>query len=274
MLKKIALISMCSLLLGVPVFADNYYDDIPKDYEYSTTNNSITIEKFENQLNSKEKMIIEEFKLYLENKNFKLGSINDTNIDDFVDYVVSKGLIENTPEAKAEVKGLTKEFIRVTLKAVVTGGKICGLKLSASFLDHSLQDNPKDLSCKSGSWQSDLVELSYEYAELISDTKNELENCTEFFYGKRGSITFSSTKDLTLALHNVEYSLFAQKVDGRWKVSVVFKDVYDFDSKSWKKVNGIGDAAINALNKVGDIAEEYGAINNYNINIYIKRFID
>ena len=140
MLKKIALISMCLLLLGVPVFADNYYDDIPKDYEYSTsfvneyytTNNSITIEKFENQLNSKEKMIIEEFKLYLENKNFKLGSINDTNIDNFVDYAVSKGLIENTPEAKAEVKGLTKEFIRVTLKAVVTGGKICGLKLEAA----------------------------------------------------------------------------------------------------------------------------------------------
>ena len=215
-------------------------------------------------------MIIEEFEVYLQD-SYSSKYVVQNNVNEFVEYAVSKGLIQNTLEARVELEGITKAYVRLQFKIVVTGGKLAGFDLAAECLDHSLQDEPSNVTYDAGSWQSDKVKDADAYKALISDVEKELKDYTENHYTKRGDITLSSPEDVFLALNKVSYSLSAAKENGKWKVWVGIRDTYNFESQSWEQYgDNIGSDAVTVLNNYADYAESIGAINEYNITIYTE----
>lgn len=152
--------------------------------------------------------LIEAYNDYLQQN--AIDSINDINtIIEFVDFAVDKGMIEDTVEVQ---NAITKALVRLSFKAVVTGGRVLGYGFAAELLGHSLQDNPARMSYSRGSTQSNQIENSNEFKQLISNIKSQLDKTTRDIWTQTGSTTLNSTTDLFLALNKVSYTAGAEKL--------------------------------------------------------------
>jgi hypothetical protein len=186
-------------------------------------------------------------------------------IQEFVDYAASSGIIENTPTAKSSV---TKELVRASMKLVVTGGYALNYDLAAECLDHSLQDNPSDIIYYDGSWQSSKVKNGTAYKNLLSNVYKKLsENNSAIYYYTEGSMILNSTKDLFLALNKVGYEVSARNYSGTWDVWIKVTDTYNFEYANWMSSSGLTGAAATALNNYGVIAQSIGAVVPYDITV-------
>lgn len=90
-------------------------------------------------------------------------------LEEFADYAVDNKIIEDTPEARAAI---TKAVVRAEFKVVVTAGNVLGYTMSATLLEHSLQDNPGILSYGASTDFANNIGASNECLSIINSFVN------------------------------------------------------------------------------------------------------
>lgn len=277
-LKKVFALFISVVMIGsanVMAFAaetdTSYHDKMVveqlKQEMHAAEQNSAAIDEMDKQLDVlTPKLVVEAYNEFSQNRIASHFFASDNNtITAFVDYAAEQGMIEDTAESKNAV---TKALVRLSFKAVVTGGNALGYKFAAELLDHSLQDSPSDKSYNRGSTRSNQVQNSSEFKSIVKNIKSQLAKTSKTVWSDTGSTTLNSTTDLFLALNKVSYIAGAEKVNGKWTIYIRFHDTYDFEYKDWMGAPGVSGAMATALNNYGAYANSIGAIVSYDIAIY------
>ena len=187
-------------------------------------------------------------------------------LNEFAQYAVDNKIIEDTPIQRGAI---TKAVVRAEFKVVVAGGNAAGYTTAAALLDHSLQDAPSNLSFSSGSTYSTQILNSSECKKIISDFKSAVKGKNLSGRTASGSTTLNSTTDLHLAYNKVSYTASGRNTNGKWTLTIKFKDTYDFESQAWK--NAMTDnLAVTALNNYAAYAQSIGAIVPYNVEVTVQ----
>ena len=159
---------------------------------------------------------------------------------------------------------------RIAFQAVVFAGKRVGLDTAAEFLDHSLDDEPRNL----------VYGPTTEYAAQILNS-SELSTITQKFiaavsgknltyYRMTGTTTLDSTLDLMLAYNNVSYAVTGNITTFRkWSLTITITDTYDFKYTDWLTAITEVDATA-VLNNLGAKAQSVGAIVPYDIQLTVN----
>lgn len=198
-------------------------------------------------------------------------------IDGFVQYAVDNGYIADTPEQRLDL-GVTAVRLMLSL-AASTGAALW--PTAATFLTHSLQDNPAKITGVPSSGYSKQIKESSEFQEILDDIKVLAKGFDDnvSIYRTSGSTTLDSTPDLLLAYRAIRYNILMERDYSDhdvWRVEVVFKDTYDFDSDGWISIweeyetAGLIGAAAETLNAVAEAATDIGAIVEYDIEVTVK----
>lgn len=179
-------------------------------------------------------------------------------LEGFTQYAVEEGIIEDTVEQRAAI---TKAVVRAEFKLVVAGGNVLGYTAAATLLNHSLQDNPSNLSYGSTTDMAKQIAGSTECRTIVNQFKSDVTGTNYVRKTNSGTTTLNSTTDLHLAYNNVNYSATGVKSNGKWTLTITFTDTYDFDAQSWK--NAMTDnALVTILNNYAAYAQSIGA-NHY-----------
>lgn len=187
-------------------------------------------------------------------------------LDEFAQYAVDNGVIEDTPVQRAAI---TKALVRREFKTLANYAYVAGYRTAANFLNHSLQDNPSDLTFGSDTTYSAQVLGSSECEKIISDFKEEVKGKNHPGWTMVGSTTLNSTNDLHLAYNRVNYVASGQNKNGNWTLIITFRDTYDFESQAWKNIM-TDNAAVVILNNYAAYAQSIGAIVPYDIRVIVK----
>ncbi len=260
--KLLSCIMACIMMLvcAVPAFATEVVDELPVVSTANDYNEAIKMtdeqafEYFEEFLASQPSIASVE------------GNITQETLSAFAQYAVDEGIIADTAEQRGAI---TKAIVRASFAVVVTGGDLLGFDTAADLLDHSLQDSPSDLSYGSTSSYATQILNSSECKKIISDFKAYVTGKNLSARTTSGSTTLNSTTDLHLAYNKVSYIASGTKSNGKWTLTIKFKDTYDFEKQAWE--NAMTDnAAVTALNNYAAYAEDIGAIVPYDITVTVK----
>ncbi len=146
---------------------------------------------------------------------------------------------------------------------------MAGYTTSATLLEHSLQDNPSDLSYSSNTSYANQIKYSSECNSIVNAVRNYVRGKSITYYSVSSHISLTSSTDLHLAYHNVDYTVTAQKSGHTWNLTIVFLDTYDFEYQSW--ANSMTDnQAVTIINNYAAYAQSQGAIVPYNISVTVS----
>lgn len=220
------------------------------------------------RLGMSEQEVLALYEEYLSNTPVNLQANNGPAvIEGFAQYAVDKGVIEDTPQQRANIG---KAAVRSSFKLVVNGGNLVGYKAAAALLDHSLQDNPSNLSYSGSTDVGKIVAASSEYKQIVNEFRDYVSGAHLGSRTDSGSTTLNSTTDLHLAFNKVDYVARGNKnlTTGVWTLEVTFKDTYDFDHMAWSGVLS-DQALVTIINNYADYAQEIGAIVPYDVKVVL-----
>lgn len=235
----------------------------------SFAENSVITQEFDISDNTETTLsdseILDLYEQFIEGKPSLFSSNTSDNISEFTDYCVALGVIDDTPTERSVV---SKVLIRSYFKAAVTAGNVAGYTTAAYLLNHSLQDNPANLTFATSSTYAYQVERSTACQSIINSLKSKAASGTVSYSMISGSTTLNSTTDLMLSYNKVNYKAELTKMtsNGLWRVDIVFTDTYDFAAQDWK--NSMTDnAVVTLINNQAAAAQSSGAIQPYNITV-------
>lgn len=193
-------------------------------------------------------------------------TVTQETLDEFAQYAVDNGIIEDTPEQRGAI---TKAIVRAEFAIVVAGGKLAGFSTAAALLDHSLQDSPSNLEYGSTSDYAAQIADSSECQQIVNDFKAYVSGKHLSARSTSGSTTLDSTTDLHLAYNKVSYIASGRKTNGVWNLTITFNDTYDFETQAWE--NAMTDnAVVTILNNYAAYAQSIGAIVPYNVKVTVS----
>lgn len=270
MKQKILILLLCSFIssatMSVGVQAADACEILDVSVEEQNSTEAFSQNDWEVRLSDEE--ILERYNLFLQRKSSMLSEEKtdaQSLLEEFADYAVDNKIIEDTPEARAAI---TKAVVRAEFKVVVTAGNVLGYTMSATLLEHSLQDNPGILSYGASTDFANNIGASNECLSIINSFKQAVNGTNKTSYSMNGTITLNSTTDLHLAFINVNYSAMGTKLNGVWSVYITFTDTYDFDYVAWKNEMTDNDA-VTVLNNYAAYAQSIGAIVPYTIHVTV-----
>lgn len=284
-IKKVVLTAASFLLassLTFPVFAANM--DVPEgmplpsNFEVEDNDGYVEItndgldtvsidDTYESSIGMTDEEALELYNSYLASLPApanESGSIDA--LKGFADYAVKQGIIEDTAVQRA---GITKAVVRASFKTVVSAGKVLGYKAAATLLNHSLQDNPTNLSYGSSTTFSSQILKSSECKTIVNDFKTYVKGKKLSARTTSGSTTLNSTTDLHLAYNKVDYVASGTKKNGVWTLSIVFSDTYNFEAQAWKNAM-TNNPAVTILNNYAAYAQSLKAIVPYKVKVTVK----
>lgn len=195
------------------------------------------------------------------------AELSKESVEGFVEFAIEESIISDTPTERAAV---TKAVVRASFAAVVAGGRTLGYTTAATYLDHSLQDEPADLSYKSTSSYANQILSATECFYIIMDFNSEVAGKGLTYHRMTGDTTLNSTTDLHLSYNKVSYTATGVKTsNGKWNLTIVFNDTYDFKEEAWKNEMTSADA-VTALNNYAAYAQSIGAIVPYGIKVTVS----
>ena len=255
-IMELVMMMMCA----VPAFAVEMSDEV---YASSTSND------FNETIHMTDEQALEYFKAFLASQPSVATDenyITQESLNAFAQYAVDEGIIADTAEQRGAI---TKAIVRAEFAVVVAGGDLAGFDTAADLLDHSLQDSPSDLSYGSTSSYATQILNSSECKKIISDFKAYVKGKNLSARTTSGSITLNSTTDLHLAYNKVSYVASGTKSNGKWTLTIKFKDTYNFEKQAWE--NAMTDnVVVTALNNYAAYAQDIGAIVPYDITVTVK----
>ena len=187
-------------------------------------------------------------------------------MEEFVDQLVDDGYIEDTPIQRGYVP---LALVRANFLTVVSLGRALGYTTAATLLEHSLQDNPYDLSYSSNTTYARQIQYSSECNSIVNSVRNYVRGKNISYYSCSSHISLSSTTDLLLAYHDVDYVVTARKTGNRWNLSIVFSDTYDFEAQSWENFM-TDNQAITIINNYAAFAQSQGVIVPYDVSVTVS----
>ncbi|MEY8367320.1 hypothetical protein AALA24_01000 [Anaerovoracaceae bacterium 42-11] len=190
-------------------------------------------------------------------------------IENFIDYAIEEGIIEDTPVQRAAV---TKALVRADLRTLAKIGGDLGYTTASACLLHSLQDNPTNISITSSDPIAAQVKKSTEIKKIISDYKAYVRSKNISLYSTSGSVTLNSTRDLHLAFNKVSYQASGTRNSkGVWTLTITVNDTYDFEHISWKNaLSGYSSAGVTLINNYAAYGQSIKAVVPYKIKITMK----
>lgn len=217
-----------------------------------------------------EEQVLAYYQEFLESQHYMTTFSNTNvqeNLDSFEQYAIDEGIIADTPEQRGAI---TKAIVRAEFATVVAGGNYAGYTTAAALLDHSLQDAPSNLSYGSSSSYATQIRKSTECKKIISDFAAAVRGSSASSKTISASVTLASTTDLHLAYNRVSYVASGVKTtDGKWKLTIKFKDTYNFEKQEWE--NEMTDnAVVTVLNNYAAYAQSIGAIVPYDITVTVS----
>ena len=233
-IKKITLASLSLLLinsLSIPAFAAAM--DVPEETPISSnfefedndvyveiTNDDAGFSLYDNSYEDTIGMTDEEaLQLYnnylalLPKTLSKTDKISAEYLDSFVEYAVEQEIIEDNAVQRA---GITKAIVRGQFKTVAATGKTLGFKTAGTLLNHSLQDNPSNLSYGANTTFASQILDSSECRSIVNSFKSYVKGKNLNSRTTSGSTTLNSTTDLHLAYNKVSYVASGTKSNGVW----------------------------------------------------------
>ena len=261
--KILSCIMVCVLMLtcAMPAFAAEYSSDIYVEVNETGNYNEL--------IGMTDEQALECFEEYLASHPGVAsadGHITRENLDTFAQYAVDEGIIDDTVEQRGAI---TKAIVRAEFAVVVAGGKLVGFNTAAALLDHSLQDSPSNLSYDSTTSYATQILNSSECKKIISDFKEYVTGKSLSARTTSGSTTLNSTTDLHLAYNKVSYIASGTKSNGKWTLTIKFKDTYDFEAQAWE--NAMTDSAVvTVLNNYAAYAQDLGAIVPFGITVTVE----
>lgn len=281
-MRKIRKITLSILMiLTINLFAINVFADETVSEEATTENlvegnfleisddEQIVENFYEESIHMTDEEALEVYNLYCKTlpKTAKLSQKNIINdLEAFADYAVEQGIIENNAIQRSAI---TKAVVRAEFKTVVVAGKTAGYKTAALFLEHSLQDKPRDLSYGNTTSLASQILKSSECKKIISDFKNSVKGTNLSARRTSGSTTLNSTTDLHLAYNKVKYIISGKKNNDTWTLDITFSDTYDFEKQSWKNAM-TSNPAVTVLNNYAAYAQSLKAIVPFKIRVVVK----
>lgn len=110
---------------------------------------------------------------------------------------------------------------------IEVGGKYVEFDISADFLQHSLEENPENLTIIDGKVIEEIKNDS-QFKEKIKEIVKEHINESEFIAeGENVNLHFKN-KDLYFAIHSANTKITGKKVNNKWNVKVLLEDTYDY----------------------------------------------
>lgn len=286
-LKKVALTAVSLLLinsLSVPVFAAemDISEGIEKIPNFESEDTDVYVEisnddelfllydnSYEDTIGMTDEQALQIYNNYLAMlpKTLSKSDMNSSEcLDEFVEYAIEQGIIENNEIQKA---GITKAVVRGQFKTVATAGKSLGYKTAGTLLDHSLQDKPSNLSYGANTTFASQISKSSEYKAIVNSFKSYVKGKKLSARTTSGSTTLNSTTDLHLAYNRVSYVASGKKSNGVWTLTITFSDTYDFDKQAWKNAM-TGNPAVTILNNYAAYAQSLKAIVPYKVKVTVN----
>lgn len=174
---------------------------------------------------------------------------------------------------KPYLSDMTQKLQHYILKCGVLGLNIKNYYISSEFLDHSLQENPNDITIMEGKIIQDIIDDNYFKNKLNEIIKKYGNN--ENFNTDNESLAFENG-DLFFSLHNSCISVLGNKQDnGKWHLDITLSDTYDFtDLQEIEKYINNDDFWKGLFGSVGNnlamISTSCNVVNEYEITIKFK----
>lgn len=270
--------------LTIPVFAADIDvpegTAIPEDFDCVDDNNYVEItddsvsalsfnDSYEESIGMTDEEALELFNDYLSSlpeTYSETAPSSAEHLDDFVEYAVEEGIIEDTPVQRAAI---TKAVVRAQFKIVASAGKALGFKTAGTFLNHSLQDKPSNLSYGSSTSYASQISKSSECKKIVNSFKSYVKGKKLTARRTSGSTTLNSTTDLHLAYNKVSYVASGTKKNGTWTLTITFSDTYDFEKQAWKNAM-TNNPAVTILNNYAAYAQSLKAIVPFKVKVTVK----
>ncbi|WP_256873631.1 hypothetical protein [Paenibacillus kribbensis] len=256
------------------------------------------VEKYQEQMDTSKEIL--EFELVLKQKEDQLGKIQyspqlepkETREEDLSDIsqevlqgAYSKNMLvyagNNTFPFENPLVELEKAWVRgveqvkdstdtvihypdrkaFTSVAVPIARKKYG-DITANLLQHSLGYKPGNLHFNEWSYEAQQIKKSKEHIAIVNDEVKKANANKVKSFSYNGSKGLESDKDLYNAFHNMYYEINGDYVDGQWKITTTYSDVYNFEynfKQMFTGNNKLGWAAANLTN----LMESWGTLNEY-----------
>lgn len=209
-------------------------------------------------------------KMYKKNENiFKKIMNGDYDLLQNISFMVVNLAFSLYYNRKPYLSDMNQKLQLYVLKGGVLGLRMGNYNFAADCLEHSLEQNPKDIHITEGKTIQDIQE-DVGFKEEINSIIEENKNKKSFEISK--VVTFANG-DLMLALHDVTLQVKGEKQKGnKWKLEIEILDLYDFtDLKELEEyVNGdnfFKGFVTSTANNLAMIATSCKIVSTYNIEI-------
>ncbi|WP_418026200.1 hypothetical protein [Paenibacillus sp. JJ1722] len=137
-----------------------------------------------------------------------------------------------------------------TLVAVPIARKKYG-DITANLLQHSLDYKPGHLHFNEWSYEAQQVKKSKEHIAIVNAAVKKANANKVKSFSYNGSEGLESDRDLYNAFHNMYYKINGNYVNGQWKITTIYYDIYNFEynfKQMFTGHNKLGWAAANLTN--------------------------
>jgi len=204
------------------------------------------IEKFEEMMTTRKIKLKEAYDLYkkqikFENNLSKLENSTYEEDDEKLKLLITSfSYIFNMYKNKNQYeKDIFKEMQYAFWQTVIeVGGRYANFKIAAEFLQHSLEEKPKDLFFEEGKVVEE-IKKQEQFQKTISEIIRKYGiNNNEFVFDsnvdKNFPISFSD-KDLYFAINKAELKMIGKKQNESWNLNIKLHDTYDYSD--FKNIN-------------------------------------
>ena len=163
----------------------------------------------------------------------KLSKGNITDKDSMKAIITSISFIFNIAKNK-------KQFEKNTFKAmqfafwqtvIEIGGKYAEFPISASFLQHSLEEAPENLVITEGNVIKAILEDKYFKENINNIVKKYGNNYNKFTFDSKKDDSFPlkfNDNDLYFSIHCASLYIKGNKINNKWNLEIKLNDKYDF----------------------------------------------
>ena len=263
------------------------YSIIKKQIDYDIKN--IKQVKKEEELKSAKTISLKEaYDLY--NKSMKFQDVIDKLSNSNLYYEYSIKTIISSISFAFNMKKNRKLYEQNTFKkmqfvfwqtVIEVGGKFAEFPISADFLQHSLEKEPKKLVITDGKVVEEIIKDKYFQENINNIVKKYGNNCDTFIFDSKKDNSFPmnfNDKDLYFSIHSADLIIKGNKISNKWNLEIKIYDKYDYSQpknliKYYNDTSNIEKSIFSStLYNLANLSVRSGVINVYDIEIYIKEF--
>lgn len=194
------------------------------------------VEKFEEMITTKKMKLKEAYDLYKRERKFE-DNLNKLESNDYGDedeefklliasFIFIFNMYGNKNQyEKSHFKAMQYAFWQTVIEV---GRRYAKFTISADFLQHSLEEKPKDLHIIEGK-VVDEIKKDNQFKEKINKIIDEYGKGKKQFIAKGDEISISfNNKDLYFSIHSANMVVKGNQNNEKWELDIALDDKYDY----------------------------------------------